>query len=109
MTNVAVNPNQQQPILPRPFPHLANNMPTDDQLHPRFAALRPQNGPGSGPAALRTSSPTPGTEDHTLQRMRITMEQARQEMGNVRLLLQAPAGQSASVSALAAANHLRGA
>ena len=103
MTNIAANPNQQQPILPRSFPHPAN-MPADDQLHARLAALRPQNGPGSGPTALRTSSPAPGNEDHTLQRMRTTMEHARQEMENVRVLLQPPAGQAASISALAAAN-----
>ncbi|KAF2442851.1 hypothetical protein P171DRAFT_433239 [Karstenula rhodostoma CBS 690.94] len=83
-TNLAFNPNQQQPILPRPFPH---------------------PGPAFGLPPQRTPSPSLGNvSDQVLHRIRRTMEYARQEMENVRVLIQPPGGQAASVGALAAAN-----
>ncbi|KAF9734291.1 hypothetical protein PMIN06_003027 [Paraphaeosphaeria minitans] len=83
-TNLAFNPNQQLPILPRPFP---------------------QPGPGFGLPPQRTPSPSLGNvSDQMLQRIRRTIEYARQEMENVRVLIQPPGGQAASVGALAAAN-----
>ncbi|KAL1598649.1 hypothetical protein SLS60_007789 [Paraconiothyrium brasiliense] len=83
-TNVAFNPNQQQAILSRSFPH---------------------PGPGFGLPAQRTPSPSLGNvSDQMLQRIRRTMDYARQEMENVRALLQPPGGQAASLNGLAAAN-----
>ncbi|KAK7182497.1 hypothetical protein DPSP01_010654 [Paraphaeosphaeria sporulosa] len=83
-TNLAFNPNQQQLVLPRPFPH---------------------PGPGFGLPPQRTPSPSLGNaSDQMLHRIRRTMEYARQEMENVRVLIQPPGGQAASVGALAAAN-----
>ncbi|OAG01907.1 uncharacterized protein CC84DRAFT_1151972 [Paraphaeosphaeria sporulosa] len=76
-TNLAFNPNQQQLVLPRPFPH---------------------PGPGFGLPPQRTPSPSLGNaSDQMLHRIRRTMEYARQEMENVRVLIQPPGGQAASV------------
>lgn len=83
-TNLAFNPNQQQPVLPRPFPH-------------------PSPGFGLPPQRIPSSS-LGNVSDQMLQRIRRAMEYARQEMENVRVLIQPPGGQAASVGALAAAN-----
>ncbi|KAJ4288520.1 hypothetical protein N0V90_011757 [Kalmusia sp. IMI 367209] len=83
-TNNALNPNQQQPILPRPFPH---------------------PGPGFGVPTQGMPSPSSGTvPDQMLHRTRRAIDLVRQDMENVRLLLQPLGGQAASVGALAAAN-----
>lgn len=80
-TNLAFNPNQQQPVLPRPFV------------------------PGFGLPPQRTPSPSLGNvPDQMLQRIRRTVDYARQEMENVRVLIQPLGGPAASVGALAAAN-----
>ncbi|KAF2677676.1 hypothetical protein K458DRAFT_409512 [Lentithecium fluviatile CBS 122367] len=83
-TNVTIPTNpSQQPMLPRSFPH-----------PPNFAI------PGQ-----RTPSPaTANLPDQVLTRTRIAMEYARQEMNNVRTLLQPPGGQDTTTSALAAVN-----
>lgn len=83
-TNLAFNPNQQQPILPRPFPHPV---------------------PGFGLPPQRTPSPSLGNvPDQMLQRIRRTMDYARQELENVRVLVQPLGGPAGPVGALAAAN-----
>jgi hypothetical protein len=78
---IPINANQQ-PILPRPFPH-----------PPGFAL------PGQ-----RAPSPSGNLPEQVLARTRVAMDYARQEMNNVRALLQPAGGQIAALSALAAAN-----
>lgn len=104
-TNIAVNPNQQPPTLPTWLSRPAGNLPTDEQLQARLVALRSEGGPALDLSARSTPSPALGNvSDQMLQRIRSTMEHARQEMDNVRVLLQPSGGQAASVGALAAAN-----
>ncbi|KAF1976327.1 hypothetical protein BU23DRAFT_551786 [Bimuria novae-zelandiae CBS 107.79] len=94
--NIAFGPNQ--PMLPQPFPLPANGLPTDEQLQTRLAALR--NG-----LPVRASSPLSGNvPDQMLQLIRRTMEHARQELENVRVLLQPPGGQATANGASAAAD-----
>lgn len=78
-TNVTIplHPHQQ-PILPRPFPH-------------------PQGFPLP---ARRTPSPASGDMADPLVRIRRSMDFARQEMENVRVLLRQPAAQASSLASL---------